>query len=68
MKIPAGVPQSNILRSVLFLLYTNDISNLREVRTVIFADDTAILITDDCMEESTKQIRNSCQCREQLDK
>ena len=68
MKIPAEVSQSNILKSVLFLLYTNDISNLREVRTVIFADDTAILTTDDCMEESTKQIRNSCQCREQLDK
>lgn len=44
-KIAAGVPQSIVLGSALFLLYTNDIPYCGEAKIATFADDTAILTT-----------------------
>ena len=41
--IPAGVPQGSLLGPFLFILYTNDISILKNTSLSMYADDTAII-------------------------
>jgi hypothetical protein len=56
-KISAG--QGSVLGPVLFLLYTSDIPNLKEVKTATFADDTTILATEGNVEESTSKLQRA---------
>ena len=43
--IPCGVPQSLILRPLLFLLYINDIVSSSELfKFILFADDTNLFL------------------------
>jgi hypothetical protein len=47
-----------VLGPVLFLLYINDLPlNIKEVRLVLFADDTNILVTAEKGQNLQKKIR-----------
>jgi hypothetical protein len=63
--IHSGVPQENILRTLLCVLYTSDLPTSRETTIGTFADDTAIFSTH---EEPTIASRNLQEHLHNIDK
>ena len=56
--ITVGVPQSNVLEPILFVVYINDLSNSCDSKVILYADEAAFLL-DDKTYEGIKLISES---------
>jgi hypothetical protein len=58
-EIAHGVPHSSILGPILFLLYINDLPlNIMRSKTVLFADDTNILVSGENLNTLQYKLNN----------
>ena len=58
MLIQAGVPQGSFLGPILFLLYMNDIESCSKLLSfILFADDTNIFYSNNCLKTINKVIQ-----------
>ena len=44
--ITCGIPQDSVLGSILFLIHINDLEKMTSLKTILFADDTALFLSD----------------------
>ena len=49
--INIGVPQGSILGRLLFFIYVNDLPNCLECTPSLYADDTSMIVHDQCLSE-----------------
>jgi len=59
--INCGVPQGSILGPLLFLLYINDLPLCSEFVTLLFADDTTLLLSSDNLNELIAKVNTELQ-------
>ena len=67
-KITCGVPQGAILGSLLFLLYVNDMAGALDEYLLLYADDSAFLVSDkDVTDIKLLLQKRACSCKPMLD-
>lgn len=58
-EISTGVPQSSVLGSVLYLLYTRDLLTAGETTLATFVDDTAILASEKKIDKAIMNLQRT---------
>ena len=56
--VPCGVPQGSILGSLLFLLYINDMEAAVSCQLILYADDSALLVSGKDVNKIEQQLGN----------
>src|SRR5215469_8941098 len=58
-QIMAGVPKGSVLGPTLYLLYTRDLVVDQQVMMATFADDTAVIVAEKNIDQSTRKLQNA---------
>lgn len=55
IQVKKGVPQGSILGPLLYLLYTNEITEVSQEHLILYADDTSMIISENSWNEATER-------------
>nr|CAI5828310.1 unnamed protein product [Callosobruchus analis] len=58
-EVKKGVPQGSILGPLLYILYTNELPEQIKHRSIMYADDTSIIFSEETVENCKVQIVNT---------
>lgn len=56
-EIKAGIPQGSFLGPVLYKIFAGDVPTISDVTIANYADDTAIVATNNCLTESSTRLQ-----------
>jgi len=56
--VTCGVPQGSTLGPILFLLYINNVLSVTKFNTLLFADDTTLILSNESVRELEKSVNS----------